>query len=545
MVTIVLNKYKLLDKIHIGQQKLEDLLFNLKSEVKPIDENNIEIEINADRLDLLSSDGIARAIKGLLEKELGEAKYNVTDTEYTLIVDNVRTRPYALAAVVYNAKIDLEELIQFQEKLHGTIGRKRKKVAIGIHDLRKVDSKTIEYKEVPLSYKFVPLYGNKELTISEILEKTEQGKLYGNISIANGVSPAIVQDDGEVLSIPPIINSNKTRLNENTKDFFIDVTGTSFEAVAQTLDIIVSNLAEAGGTIGRVKVLKSTNSSQLSSPLLLHRIQNVREEYVKKILGIKTSKEEICKHVMRMRMNCDIENGAIRVTVPQYRVDILNEIDVVEDIAISIGYNNLEPSKYISTNYGSYDYMTLLERKIRELGIGAGFVEISNFVLIKDEKLFSNKYVKILNPITEEYNAVRDSLIPGLLDFLSKNQHAKFPIRVFETGDVVVYDSSTDTGFRNDKRAAYAIMNNKVSYEEIQAPIHYILKSLGLEVNYKEENNNIFIEGRSASIFYENEKMGVIGEVNPDVLIRFGIEYPAVIAELYISEIGKRLINQR
>ncbi len=244
-------------------------------------------------------------------------------------------------------------------------------------------------------------------------------------------------------------------------------------------------------------------------------------------------------------MNCDIENGVIRVTVPQYRVDILNEIDVVEDIAMSIGYNNLEPSKYISTNYGSYDYMTLLERKIRELGIGAGYVEISNFVLIKDEKLFSNKYVKILNPVTDEYNAVRNSLIPGLLDFLSKNQHAKFPIRVFETGDVVVYDSSTDTGFRNDKRAAYAIMDNKVSYEDIQAPIHYILKSLGLEVNYKEENNNIFIEGRSASIFYENEKMGVIGEVNPDVLIRFGIEYPAVIAELYISEIAKRLTNQR
>ncbi|AAK40457.1 phenylalanine--tRNA ligase subunit beta [Saccharolobus solfataricus] len=544
MVTIVLNKYKLLNKIGIGQQKLEDLLFNLKSEIKPVDESNIEIEINADRLDLLSSDGIARAIKGLLEKELGEAKYDITDTEYKLIVDNVRTRPYALAAVIYNAKIDLQELIQFQEKLHSTIGRKRKKVAIGIHDLKKIDSKRIEYREVPLSYKFIPLYEKEELTISEVLEKTEQGKLYGNISISNGVSPAIVQEDGEVLSIPPIINSDKTKLDESTKDLFIDVTGTSFEAVAQTLDIIVSNLAEAGGTIGRVKVIKTDNSFQQSSPLLIHKIQNVREEYANKILGIKISEEEICKHITRMRMNCNVENGIIRVTVPQYRVDIINEIDIVEDIAMSIGYNNLEPSKYISTNYGSYDYLTLLERKMRELSIGAGFVEVFNFVLIKNEKILDSKYVKILNPISEEYNAVRNSLIPILLDFLSKNQHAKFPIRIFETGDVVIYDSSTDTGFRNDKRAAYAIMDNKVSYEDVQAPIHYILKTLGIEVNYKEENNDIFIEGRSASIVYENEKIGVIGEINPDVLIRFGIEYPTVIAELYITEIAKKL-NKR
>ncbi|MEM3855995.1 MAG: phenylalanine--tRNA ligase beta subunit-related protein, partial [Saccharolobus sp.] len=266
MVTIVLSKRKLLDKLGLNEHELEDILFNLKSEIKPVDENNLEIEINADRLDLLTTDGIARAVKGLLGKELGEAKYNVTETDYTLVVHNVKYRPYTLAAIVYNVNIDLQELIQFQEKLHQTIGRKRKKVAIGFHDLSKIDSKIIEYREIPLNYKFIPLNQNKEMSVSEVINNTEQGKLYGNISVSDGKSPAIIQDDGQVLSIPPIINSEKTKVTEKTKNLFIDVTGTSYEAVAQTLDIIVTNLAETGGMIGKVKVIKKIDQTQLFSP---------------------------------------------------------------------------------------------------------------------------------------------------------------------------------------------------------------------------------------------------------------------------------------
>ncbi|WP_338599633.1 phenylalanine--tRNA ligase subunit beta [Sulfolobus tengchongensis] len=541
MVTIVLNKYSLLGKLKITEDQLDNLLFNLKSEVKPIDENNIEVEINADRLDLLSSDGIARAIKGLLERELGEAKYEVVNTDYKLIVNNVRTRPFALAAIVYNSKIDLQELIQFQEKLHATIGRKRKKVAIGIHDLKKIDSKIIEYKEIPLSYRFVPLNGSIELTISEVIERTEQGKLYGHISISNGVSPAILQDNGQILSVPPIINSDKTKLDQSTRDFFIDVTGTSFEAVVQTLDLIVSNLAEAGGTIGKVKVETPMNSESLYSPLLTHKTQTVKVDYINKILGVNLSEEDSCKHIMRMRMDCKAESEHIRVIVPQYRIDILNEIDLVEDISMSIGYNNLEPSKYVPTNYGTYDYMTLVERKIRELSIGGNFVEIFNFVLTKDTKLLEGNYVKILNPISEEYNAVRNSLIPILLDFISKNQHARFPVRIFEIGDVVVQNDHSDTGFINDRRIAYAIMDSKVSYEDIQAPVHYILKSLGIEAYYKETKSEIFIEGRVASIMYNKEIIGIIGEIHPSVLRKFDIEYPTVIAELYLTKIAEKL----
>ncbi|MEM0362616.1 MAG: phenylalanine--tRNA ligase subunit beta [Sulfolobaceae archaeon] len=549
MVTIVLSKRKLLDKLGLNEHELEDILFNLKSEIKPVDENNLEIEINADRLDLLTTDGIARAVKGLLGKELGEAKYKVTETDYTLVVHNVKYRPYALAAIVYNVNIDLQELIQFQEKLHQTIGRKRKKVAIGFHDLSKIDSKIIEYREIPLNYKFIPLNQNKEMSISEVIDNTEQGKLYGNISVSDGKSPAIIQDDGQVLSIPPIINSEKTKVTEKTKNLFIDVTGTSYEAVAQTLDIIVTNLAETGGIIGKVKVIKKIDQTQLFSPLLSHKVISTTSKYVSETLGITITNKTLCENIRKMRMDC-VENEKVNVIVPPYRIDILNEIDIVEDVAMSIGYNNILalPHKPILAGYGSYDYISLLERKIRDLSIGANFTEIFSFTLIKDTKLLEKEYVKIVNPISEEFNAVRNSLIPVLLDFLSKNQHARLPIRIFEIGDIVIKSQYSDTNYSNEKRAGFAIMDDKVSYEDIQAPIHYILSALGIEPRYKEVSSKFLIEGRAANIVYENEIIGILGETNLYLLRSLGIEYPIAVAEIYLTRmynILKKMNNRR
>jgi Phenylalanyl-tRNA synthetase beta subunit len=160
MVNIVLKESRLLNLLGLEEKDLNDVLFNLKSEVEKRGEDELEIEINSDRLDMLSPEGIKRAVDGILGRKLGEAKYEVVPTNYQLIIDDVESRPYALAAVVYDVKLDddrIKELIQFQEKLHCTIGRKRKKVAIGIHDLDKIDGKGIRYSKVPLDYKFVPI----------------------------------------------------------------------------------------------------------------------------------------------------------------------------------------------------------------------------------------------------------------------------------------------------------------------------------------------------------------------------------------------------
>jgi len=537
MVNIVLKESRLLNLLGLEEKDLNDVLFNLKSEVEKRGEDELEIEINSDRLDMLSPEGIKRAVDGILGRKLGEAKYEVVPTNYQLIIDNVESRPYALAAVVYDVKLDddrIKELIQFQEKLHCTIGRKRKKVAIGIHDLDKIDGKVIRYSKVPLDYKFVPLNSDKEMSVSEVISSTEQGKLYGNISIKDNYSPAILQEDGQVLSIPPIINSNKTKINSSTKNLFIDVTGTNFDAVAQTLDLLVSNFAEGGSKIGTVKVSRYTSSS----PLLIHNKLVVKTSDINKRLGLSLSTEEMAKYVRMMRMDANINSDEIEVIVPQYRIDIMTYVDIAEDVAMAYGYKSFSLPQYTSKGMGELLPITKLERAFRDLAIGGGFQEIFTFVLNKSSYLLYNDFVKIQNPITVEYDAVRNSLIWNMLKFLAKNQHARFPIKVFEVGDVVVKSEESDTGYKNDTRACLAIMNSRVSYEELQSVVHQILYNLkGKEPRYVRQEKDYFIKGRSAKILFDNNVVGEIGEISPEILEKFNIENPVVIAEIYLEKL--------
>ncbi|PVU74668.1 phenylalanine--tRNA ligase subunit beta [Acidianus hospitalis] len=537
MVNIVLKESRLLNLLGLEEKDLNDVLFNLKSEVEKRGEDELEIEINSDRLDMLSPEGIKRAVDGILGRKLGEAKYEVVPTNYQLIIDDVESRPYALAAVVYDVKLDddrIKELIQFQEKLHCTIGRKRKKVAIGIHDLDKIDGKVIRYSKVPLDYKFVPLNSDKEMSVSEVISSTEQGKLYGNISIKDNYSPAILQEDGQVLSIPPIINSNKTKINSSTKNLFIDVTGTNFDAVAQTLDLLVSNFAEGGSKIGTVKVSRYTSSS----PLLIHNKLVVKTSDINKRLGLSLSTEEMAKYVRMMRMDANINSDEIEVIVPQYRIDIMTYVDIAEDIAMAYGYKSFSLPQYTSKGMGELLPITKLERAFRDLTIGGGFQEIFTFVLNKSSYLLYNDFVKIQNPITVEYDAVRNSLIWNMLKFLAKNQHARFPIKVFEVGDVVVKSEESDTGYKNDTRACLAIMNSSVSYEELQSVVHQILYNLkGKEPRYVRQEKDYFIKGRSAKILFDNNVVGEIGEISPEILEKFNIENPVVIAEIYLEKL--------
>jgi len=537
MVNIVLKESRLLNLLGLEEKDLNDVLFNLKSEVEKRGEDELEIEINSDRLDMLSPEGIKRAVDGILGRKLGEAKYEVVPTNYQLIIDDVESRPYALAAVVYDVKLDddrIKELIQFQEKLHCTIGRKRKKVAIGIHDLDKIDGKVIRYSKVPLDYKFVPLNSDKEMSVSEVISSTEQGKLYGNISIKDNYSPAILQEDGQVLSIPPIINSNKTKINSSTKNLFIDVTGTNFDAVAQTLDLLVSNFAEGGSKIGTVKVSRYTSSS----PLLIHNKLVVKTSDINKRLGLSLSTEEMAKYVRMMRMDANINSDEIEVIVPQYRIDIMTYVDIAEDIAMAYGYKSFSLPQYTSKGMGELLPITKLERAFRDLAIGGGFQEIFTFVLNKSSYLLYNDFVKIQNPITVEYDAVRNSLIWNMLKFLAKNQHARFPIKVFEVGDVVVKSEESDTGYKNDTRACLAVMNSRVSYEELQSVVHQILYNLkGKEPRYVRQEKDYFIKGRSAKILFDNNVVGEIGEISPEILEKFNIENPVVIAEIYLEKL--------
>jgi phenylalanyl-tRNA synthetase beta chain len=148
----------------------------------------------------------------------------------------------------------VKSVMDVQEKLHLTHGRYRMKVAIGVHDLDRVEP-PFTYKAVdPASVSFVPLDMTEELNLREILAKHPKGRDYAWCLEGKKKYPIFIDKNNNVLSFPPIINGELTRLTENTRNLFIEMTGTDQQAVDAALNIVSASLADRGGRLQTVEI---------------------------------------------------------------------------------------------------------------------------------------------------------------------------------------------------------------------------------------------------------------------------------------------------
>lgn len=547
MVTLRFKPERLVDTSGLDLDIVEEALFRLKCETE-LDNEYLSVEINPDRPDMFISEGIARAVRGIESIELGWKPINEKprDSGLELINEMPGTRPYIVAAVVYNVNVDsesfLEELVQFQEKLHDTIGRRRRKVAIGFHDLAKVKSKKLKYTMLPLKSSMIPLGRSEAISIDEVLRGTEQGVKYGNISLAEGFHPAFIEDDGTVLSLPPVINSELTRVEVGTRDLLIDVTGTDLASVLKVLDIIVLNLAERRGSyIGLVKVTPRSGEP-LQTPALKSKEMSLDVNYVNRVLGADLTADEVVLSLLKMRHSASPENDHVKVVVPPFRYDIISEIDLVEDVAMALGYDSpkLSPSKYVNDARGSLLDHSLLSRAARDIMTGLGFTEVMNYMLTSSSllKLFdmASDSVRLKNPVQEELDALRPSLVPQLLQFMLFNVSKAKPVNIFEIGKAV---RKVGSEVVEDLKLAAATMDDSVSYEDIQSIAYAFIRSFGVKPSARPLTVSWLLAGRSASLLANGREVGIIGEINPDVLDKLNITYPVAVFELSLTELLK------
>lgn len=551
----VIKKRRLLKLLNtsISDEELIELLSNIKVEAEILDEESLQIEVTPDRLDLLISEGIARELKGILGLEKGFPKYKTMETELKLIVDNSSDikliRPYIAVAAIYGYLVDedvLEELIQFQEKLNISMGRDRRKIAIGFYDLDKLNSKVIIYKaEEPKKIRYVPLGEERILTADEILELTDKGRKYGHLIKCFHKYPHLVTDKGQTLSMPPILNSEDTKVEVGTENLFIDITGTDEYIVNKTLDLITTTLAENAKYIGLIKIVDG--ETEYYTPKLENTIIKIDLKYVRENLGLyDLTLQKAVKLLESLRHRVEVVNDeTLNVISPPYRYDILHPIDIVEDVAIAIGYDNLKPKLPQTFTIGKELKKTRYLRKVREIMVGLGFQEILTFTLSSSIMLRemleikTAEYIEILNPISPLYDTIRTSIIPNIVTFLKINQHEDHPIKVFEVGDTV--EVVQGKPYMRTKLAA-GILSYKAGFEDIQAILYSLANSLGLKLKLEEINEppKLFIKNRVAKVIIENEKHGIIGELNPQFLLELGVEYPIAVFEIDLTNLWEK-----
>jgi len=502
--------------------------------------DEVEIEIFPNRPDLLSMQGYLRSFLAFLAKKTGirEYKINSPEKDFEINIDkSVRdVRPFTACAIVKGIKFDdekIKEVIDIQEKIHNTLGRNRKKIAIGVYPLEKIQLPIKYEARKPEEIKFIPLESNKEMNGMQILRQHPTGRDYAHLLAGKDKFPVFVDSANEILSMPPIINSEKTgKIDENTKEVFIECSGFNFDILKKTLNILVTMLADMGGKVYEMKLnyAKSEVTPDLTPEKMKINIENAN-----KLLGVNLSEKDVKRFLERMGYNY----GGGVVEVPAWRTDILHEVDIIEDIGIAYGYDNFVPEIPEIFTIGEEDKNEVLKRKISNILSGLKLQEVSSYhLLMKDDlkKIGEKGWIEVEKSKTD-YKFLRKNLFASILKVLSENIDSEYPQKIFEIGKVFELGGG-ETGVLERDNLAVAITPG--NFTEIKQILEYLGKMLDVEIKIEAVEKEGFIDGRVGEII-AGGVAGVVGEVHPSVLKSWHLKMPLVYLEIDLDKIFEKL----
>ncbi len=540
MANIKISK-KLFER-EIGKlnEKMKHNIAMFGTPLESIENNEIELEIFPDRPDLLSYQGFKRGFLAFLGKKTGLKQYklNKPEKDYYVNIDSSVKKiwPYAVCAIVKDLKFDnekIKEIVDIQEKLTTTIGRNRKKLGLGIYPLEKIKLPITYTALEPDKIKFIPLEMEKELSGLQILQRHPTGREYAHLLSGKTKFPIFVDSANQILSMPPIINSHLTgKITEQTKEVFVECTGTDLNIIQKALNIFTTALAEMNGKVYQM-IIKDKKS--FATPNLTPTKEKISLVNTNKLLGITLNEKQIKKLLEKMGHNYNKTS----VDVAAWRTDILHEVDLIEDVAIAYGYDNFKPEIPEIATTGQEDSNETIKRKIAEILTGMGLLEVSNYHLTNKREQFTKMgipekkergFIEIEKSKTD-YTILRKDLTHYLLKNLSENVDSEYPQKIFEIGKV--FDSDTS------EKEKLCIALTPGNFTELKQTLEYLFRMLNKKINLEEVDNPPiwFINGRVAKIKLENKEIGFLGEIHPKILKNWKIKMPVTLLEINLKEI--------
>lgn len=502
----------------------------------------VNIEVTPNRPDLLSMQGFLRSYKAFIGKEEGLKKYKINPPENNFKVKIEKSvkeiRPFTACAIVKGMKFDdvkIKQIIEIQEKLHTTVGRNRKKAAIGIYPLEKIKLPIKFEARNPKDIKFIPLEMSEELNGLQILQRHPVGREYAHLLEGKEKYPVFSDAKGNILSMPPIINSQGAgKISENTNDVFIECSGFDFNILKKILNIIVTTMADMGG---KIYAMELDYGKRETTPNLEPEKIKISIENVNKLIGLKLKEKDLEK--LLPKMGYDYKKGF--AYVPAWRADILHEVDIIEDVAVAYGYDKLVPEIPKVATIGSESKKSMIERKITEVLSGLGLIEISTFHLIKGEE--ANMYgikdgaaIEVENSKTE-YKILRTNLLIPALRIFSENKDNEYPQKIFEIGRVFEKGKADKSETGINEKDNLLIACSPANFTDLKQIFDYLMKMINIKYELKEGKNNNFIEGRTGQILVNNKAIGCVGEIHPVALRNLGIKMPVSVIEIDLGEI--------
>ena len=535
----------------------------------------LKIEVPANRYDMLCIEGIAQALNEFLGNEQ-PPKYtlNPLKPEISLTIKEsvFPVRQYAASAILRNVTFNqraYDSFIALQDKLHTNLCRNRTLVAIGTHDLDTLTPPFTYEGLAPKDIKFKPLNQTKEFNGEELMEFYEKDKNLGKyvpIIKDSPVYPVMLDANRTVASLPPIINSDHSKITLNTKNVWIDVTGTDrtkTEIVINQIVAMFSRYSQTPFEIEPIQIISEHNGQTRVTPNIAPREFKAETAYINSCLGLDYSGEEIAKLLKKMALDATpstSEDGILNVKVPITRSDVLHQCDIMEDAAIAYGYDNL---KKTHPNSESMVASALPVNKVADIlrlaTSQAGYLEVMPLTLCSHDENFAwlrtkddgTKAVKLENPKTIEYQVVRTTLLPGLLKTVKENRKHSLPIKVFECGDIVLKDDKLERGAFNQRNWAAMYVGKASGFEYVQGLLGKIMQTMRTPWLEKpqedkrrgywieeDKSNPTFFDGRGAKVLFRSQEggkaveVGSIGVLHPEVMNHFDIPYAGSVVEI-------------
>jgi phenylalanyl-tRNA synthetase beta chain len=552
MPTVTFDKKRVLASIgDLSDADLADRISMIGTDLDRITQSEIVVEIFPNRTDLLSEQGFIHAIKNFIGKGNGYEEAPVLTSEYEIDVDPKMTdvRPYTVAAVATGLVIDdgsLRSIIQLQEKLHVSYCRKRAKGAIGIYPMEHITWPITYTAMRPESISFTPLDAEK-MNAREMLEKHPAGQAYGHLLKGRPLFPIFIDANDKVLSVPPIINSEETgRITTKTTAVFIEVSGFHLPTLERTLAIIVFTLHKIGATIHQVNVRYPDHD--LVTPRTQAQRVSISPKQASKLLGFEPTDEDFVDLLERMGHGYDEQTN--EALVATYRTDVLHPIDIIEDIIIAYGYENIRADMPDISTTAHEDGFEIFKRKIAYLLTGFGYHETHTYHLIPkaSQSMIGLTPIELANPMNREYDTLRMTMLVSLLDVLKDNRNAAMPRNVYGIGRVF-HPGESETGIVEHDELAVALEDDDASLSTAQQVVDALLTRYGLGYSFAdtvedtEWHQTLFFEGRRAHVLCQGRVIGEIGEIHPGVLHDLSIHHPIIALRLNL-EMVYRLVQR-
>ena len=561
--------FNLLGKKYDYSSEFEHLLSSAKAELDeapsaavPQDERIIKIELNdTNRPDLWSTAGLARLLRMHTGGASNKARYqaflstvgerkNSGNRTITVAPALQHIRPFMTAFVISGKPIDdamLKDIIQTQEKLCWNFVRKRRSVSMGVYRSELINW-PVQYRAVdPHTTSFTPLGFDTEMTCEQIITEHPKGKEYGWILKGMKKVPLLSDAKGGVLSMAPIINSAQIgAVQPGDTDLLVELTGTDMPSLLLATNIVACDFSDAGYTILPVSVeypYETGFGKTITTPLYFQEPTKTTVHAVNKLLGTALSAQDIVEALERMDNTVTVEGDCLTLTPPAYRNDFLHEVDIIEDVMMGKTVEFFEPETPREFTIGRLSPVTLLSRKIKSLMVGFGYQEmIFNYLGSKKDyidrmNIDGESVIEIANPMSENYQFVRPSIIPSLLSAETVSGNAVYPHRIFETGKIAYLAPEENTGTRTRQSLGFLTVNQDANFNEAASLVAGLLYYLQMDYTVCETHDPRFIEGRQAGVLANGKQIGIFGELHPQVLENWSVTVPAFAGELDIESI--------